>query len=80
MGFHAVGFVTEGVTPTPQTLKRATSSMSLAATGSKVFQELNPRGGHEIPCVSPDPALSHQHSPLLNHKKLMRAKRPKLYT
>ena len=62
-----------------KTMNRANSSMSLASTGSKVFDELSPRGGHERR-LSPSPVMSHERAPLLSYKKLMKAKRPKLYT
>ena len=48
-------------------------------TGSAVFSELSPRGGHGFP-LPPSPVLSHEHAPLLNHRKLMKAKNPTLYT
>jgi len=64
--------------PTPQMLRRANSSLKLAGTGSRVYEELSPRGKHEMR-VSSAPVLSHEHAPLLNHKKLLRAKRPKLF-
>lgn len=65
--------------PTRQVVKRAGSVMSLASSGSRVFEELSPRGGHGR-SLSPPRMMSHETAPLLTFKQLLQAKKPKLYT